>query len=220
MYLHAMRSVAAVLACGMSILVLSGAGHAPPPRMAPFTPEQRAQLARLSGYLNSIHTLKGGFVQIDPNGDLEQGEFYLAKPGRMRFEYHLPSPTLVVSDGDTVAIKNNRLKTVDRYPLTDTPLDLILSDKIDLNHNLSLTGMSEQQGALVIHARSASSHAQGDISIVFAEQPLELRQWTVVDAQGLPTTVALRDVQSGADLPGSLFVLRDEKSPFARKSQE
>ncbi len=191
MYLHAMRSVAAVLACGVSILILSGAGHAPPPRMATFTTEQRAQLARLSGYLNSIHTLKGGFVQIDPNGDLEQGEFYLAKPGRMRFEYHPPSPTLVVSDGDTVAIKNNKLKTVDRYPLTDTPLDLILSDKIDLN-----------------------------ISIVFAEQPLELRQWTVVDAQGLPTTVALRDVQSGADLPGSLFVLRDEKSPFARKSQE
>src|SRR5258708_28169171 len=113
MYLHAMRSVAAVLACGVSILILSGAGHAPPPRMATFTAEQRAQLARISGYLNSIHTLKGGFLQIDPNGDLEQGDFYLAKPGRMRFEYRPPSSTLIVSDGNTVAVKNSKLKTVD-----------------------------------------------------------------------------------------------------------
>src|SRR5258706_13408347 len=215
-----MRSVAAFLACTIAAVFLSAAGHAPPPRFASFTEEQRAQLERVSTYLNSIRTLKGRFVQIDPNGGFEQGEFYLAKPGRMRFEYHPPDPLLIVSDGDTVAVKNSKLKTVDRYPLTDTPLDLILGDKIDLNHNLALTGMSEQQGTLVIHARSASSHAQGDISIAFAEQPLELRQWTVVDAQGLTTTVALSDVQVGAELPGSLFVLRDEKSPFGRKGEE
>lgn len=214
-----MRRIALVLIGLLSIAVFSGAGHAPP-KMANFTAEQRAQLDKISAYLNTIRTLKGSFVQVDPNGSLEEGDFYLAKPGRMRFEYHPPSSVLVVSDGDTVAVKNTKLKTVDRYPLTDTPLDLILGDKIDLNNNISLTGMSEQSGAYVIRARSQSSHAQGDISIVFAQKPLELRQWTVVDAQGLPTTVALRDVQSGANLPGSLFVLRDEKSPFARKSAE
>jgi outer membrane lipoprotein-sorting protein len=220
MYQRAMRRVLALLAATIAIAAFTGAGHMAPPKMASFTAEQRAQLDRLSGYLNSIRTMKGGFVQVDPNGNLEEGDFYIAKPGRMRFEYRPPSSVLVVSDGDTVAVKNTKLHTMDRYPLTDTPLDLLLGRDIDLNHNISLTGMSEQAGTLVLHARSQSSHAQGDISIVFAEQPLELRQWTIVDAQGLPTTVALRDVQSGADLPGSLFVLRDEKSPFARKSQE
>jgi outer membrane lipoprotein-sorting protein len=215
-----MRRIARLLAAATAVAALCGAGHAPPPRMAMFTPEQRAELDRISAYLNGIRTLKGGFVQVDPDGNLEQGAFYLAKPGRMRFEYQPPNPTLVVSDGDTVAVKNSKLNTVDRYPLTDTPLDLILGDKIDLNHNLALTGMAEQNGALVIHARSTSTRAQGDISIVFAEQPLELRQWTVVDAQGLTTTVALRNVEIGAALPGSLFVLRDEKSPFTRKGEE
>jgi outer membrane lipoprotein-sorting protein len=215
-----MRRTVALLAAGIAVVVLTGAGHAPPPHMASFTPEQRAQLDRVSSYLNGIRTLKGGFTQTDPNGALEQGEFYLAKPGRMRFEYHPPNATLVVSDGNTVAVKNRKLNTVDRYPLTDTPLDLLLGDKIDLNRNIALTGMAEGNGTLEIHARSQSSHAQGDISIVFAQQPLELRQWTVKDAQGLMTTVALRDVQAGADLPGSLFVLRDEKNPFARKGQE
>ena len=215
-----MRKIVALLASFISIAVLSGAGHPPPPKMASFTPEQRVHLDKISAYLNSIRTLKGSFVQLDPNGNLEEGDFYLEKPGRMRFEYRPPSNVLVVSDGDTVAVKNTKLRTVDRYPLMDTPLDLLLGDKIDLNHNIALTGMSEQPGAFVIRARSQSSHAQGDISIVFAQQPLELRQWTVVDAQGLQTTVVLRAVQNGIDIPGSLFVLRDEKNPFARKGEE
>lgn len=215
-----MRRVAGILAVAVASIALSGAGHAPPPRYATFTAEQRAELTRVSAYLNSIRSLKGGFIQIDPNGALEHGEFYLSKPGRMRFQYQPPNPLLIVSDGDTVAVKNAKLNTVDRYPLTDTPLDLILGDKIDLNSNLAITGMAEDQSAIVIHARSQSSHAQGDISIAFAKEPLELRQWTVVDAQGLSTTVALKDVETGVALPENLFVLRDTKNPFTRKGEE
>ena len=215
-----MRRAGLVVAICVASLALSGAGHTPPPRYATFTPEQRTELTRISAYLNGIRSLKGGFIQIDPNGTLERGEFYLSKPGRMRFQYQPPNPLLIVSDGDTVAIRNAKLNTVDRYPLTDTPLDLILGDKIDLNSNLAITGMAEDQSAIVIHARSQSSHAQGDISIAFAKQPLELRQWTVIDAQGLSTTVALKDVETGVALPENLFVLRDTKSPFTRKGEE
>ncbi|MBV9331824.1 MAG: outer-membrane lipoprotein carrier protein LolA [Alphaproteobacteria bacterium] len=201
-------------------IALSGAGHAPPPRLASFTPEQRVELDHIGAYLNAIRTLQGHFEQLDPNGAIEQGEFYLSKPGRMRFAYQPPNPLLVVSDGITVAVMNTSLKTVDRYPLADTPLDLILGEKIDLNHNLAVTGMADEAAAITVHARSQSSHAQGDISIEFSRQPLELRQWTVMDAQGLSTTVLLKDVQTGVSLPDSLFVLHDAKSPFTRKAAE
>ena len=215
-----MRRVALFIAAAVAAIALSAAGRPPPARYATFTAEQRAELTRVSSYLNGIRSLKGNFVQIDPNGDLEQGEFYLSKPGRMRFQYLPPNPLLIVSDGNTVAVKNAKLKTVDRYPLTDTPLDLILGDKIDLNSNLAITGMTEDPASIVIHARSQSSHAQGDISIAFAKEPLELRQWTVIDAQGLSTTVALKDVETGVALPEDLFVLRDIKNPFTRKGEE
>jgi outer membrane lipoprotein-sorting protein len=215
-----MRRIALAAAFALASLALSGAGHAPPARYATFTTEQRAELARISAYLNGIRSLKGGFIQIDPNGTLEQGEFYLSKPGRMRFQYQPPNPLLIVSDGDTVAVRNAKLNTVDRYPLTDTPLDLILGDKVDLNSNLAITGMAEDRSSIVIHARSQASHAQGDISIAFAKEPLELRQWTVIDAQGLSTTVALKDVETGVTLPENLFVLRDTRNPFTRKGEE
>jgi outer membrane lipoprotein-sorting protein len=214
-----MRRIALAL-CLMLTATAANAAAVVTQHYATFTAEQRGELTKISDYLNTIRTLQGAFTQIDPNGNLEQGTFYLSKPGKMRFAYQPPNPLLVVSDGTTVAVKNQKLKTTDRYPLSDTPLDLILGDKIDLNRNLAITGMVEDATGVTVHARSQSSHAQGDISIVFAKQPLELRQWTVVDAQGLQTTVALRDIQTGIDLPGTLFVLRDEKSPFTRKGQE
>jgi outer membrane lipoprotein-sorting protein len=213
------RLVHAFFTLAISV-ALGAAGHVAPPHYATFDSGQKEALTRISGYLNSIRSLKGGFVQVDPDGTVEEGEFYLEKPGRMRFEYRPPAPTLIVSDGRTVAVRNSKLNTVDRYPLSDTPLDLILGDTIDLQHNLSVTGLAESQGEWIVHARSASTRTQGDIAITFAAEPLELRQWTVVDSQGLSTTVALRNVETGVPLSGSLFVLSDPKSPFARKSEE
>jgi len=207
--------------CALALIsfAIAGAGQAPQ-RYASFSADQRADLKRISDYLNGIHTLEGSFLQIDPGGSIESGDFYLTKPGKMRFAYQPPNPLLIVSDGRTVAVRNAKLNTVDRYPLSDTPLGLILGDNIDLNQNLAITGMSEEPGAITIHAKSESSHAQGNISIEFSREPLELRQWTVVDAQGLSTTVVLKDIQTGIALPDSLFVLADAKNPFTRKDQE
>ena len=137
----------------------------------------------------------------------------------MRFQYEPPAPTLIVSDGSTVAIENIKLKTVDRYPLSQTPLDLILADTIDLKRNHEIVGVEHQQDALIVKARSSNFGVHADITLTFAEPSLELRQWTVIDNQGLSTTVALRDVQTGVDLPASLFVLPD-KNPFAHKKDE
>lgn len=213
-----MRRAASIAFLLVASVLLSGGGQPAPGTQ--FNDAQKATLDRVSAYLNSIRTLKGSFIQIDPNGDVEQGDFYIEKPGRMRFEYHPPAPTLIVSDGNTVAVKNSKLNTVDRYPLTDTPLDLILGENLDLKHNSAVMGIGEQEGSLVVRARSNNNRAQGDISIVFAQPQLELRQWTIVDAQGLSTTIALRDVQAGAALPGSLFVLQDAKNPFTKKGEE
>ena len=172
-----------------------------------------ADLDRLSAYLNSIHTLKGSFVQIGPDGQIDEGVFYIDKPGRMRFEYHAPNPVLVVSDGTTVAVQNRRLNTVDTYPLLSMPLSLVLSDHLNLKRNSSIASLSREPGELIVNARAASSKVNGNLTLVFTAPELELRQWTIVDAQGLSTTVSLRDVQTGVTLDPALFKLPEGKSP-------
>lgn len=206
------------VACLSAAAILAVAQPAPA-RPVPFSAADQADLDRISAYLNSIRTMKGGFIQIGPDGEIDQGEFSLAKPGRIRFQYQPPTPTLIVSDGTKVAVENTQLKTVDRYRLSETPLNLILADKIDLANDRDIVGIDREQGALVVRARSNSYRTQGNIRLTFSVPDLELRQWTVIDNQGLSTTVALRDQQTGVTLPDSLFVVPG-RNPFTGKIVE
>ena len=115
---------------------------------APLKPQDLADLAKVTAYLNAITSLKSSFVQVGPNGELDQGVVYARKPGRLRFEYAPPSPYLIVSDGVTIAVANSKLRTVDRYPLIENPLNIILKENIDLTKDPRITAVERQAGAL------------------------------------------------------------------------
>jgi outer membrane lipoprotein-sorting protein len=185
----------------------TGLGAAVPGFRHEMSEADKADLDRISDYLNAVHTLKASFVQIGPEGQVDEGTLWLDKPGKMRFEYAPPNPTLVVSDGSEVAVENKQLQTVDRYPLWSTPLGLIVSDDVNLKNNSAVVGIEHEPGELIVRARSHSEKVNGNISLVFAEPTLELRQWTVVDPQGLATTVSIRDVQTEVPVDPSLFAL-------------
>ncbi|MBV9045610.1 MAG: outer-membrane lipoprotein carrier protein LolA [Alphaproteobacteria bacterium] len=195
-----------------------GAGQQAPAARITFSDEDAATLDRVSEYLNGITTMKGSFIQIAPSGAMTEGTFYLSKPGRIRFEYKPPVPTLIVSDGKTIAVANTRLNTVDRYPLSETPLGLILSNTIDLRRNSAVLSVAHQQGSIVIGARTSKNRNKANITLVFSDPGLELRQWTVIDDQGGATTVALRGTEPGATLAPDLFTL-PTPNPFARRRQ-
>jgi outer membrane lipoprotein-sorting protein len=184
----------------LALLALSTTGA------ADFNKQDSADLDRLSEALNAIHSLKAEFTQIDPNGAIEQGEAYILKPGKMRFEYKPPSNVLVVSDGIDVAVFNNKLNTADRYPLASTPLNILLSDRTNLSANRNVIGIDHRPGEIVVHARSNDRRMTGNIAIVFSDPGFALKQWTVVDAQGLATTVTLHNVQTGVPLQPELFL--------------
>lgn len=206
-----MRPIAKVLFLVAALAVTGGAGQAPPQRLIEFSKADRVLLEKVSTYLNQMRTAAGDFTQIGPNGQIDQGRFYLMKPNRLRFEYAPPTPLLIVADGRTLAVFNTKLKTVDPVSVSDTPLGLILGDKIDLNRNDAIVRVDHTPGTIVVQARTSKNRNKPNIAITFAESPLELRQWTIIDDSGLPTTVALRNLQPGAPLSEQLFVLRGGK---------
>jgi outer membrane lipoprotein-sorting protein len=181
-----------------------------------YSDAEGAELDKLSAYLNSIHTLKSNFVQLGPQGDMAQGEFDLAKPGHLRFSYNPPSPIVIVATGGDVYVKNSQLNTVDRTSTSDTPLDLLLNQSLDLRHDPMVTGIEEQPGALIVHARAATTKNQSNITLVFSYPAIELRQWMVKDNQGGVTTVALTGLQTGAALPDSLFTAPQKDAAKAK----
>lgn len=212
-----MRRIIPIFCALLSVSLLSGAGQPAPARRIEFGDTEKAALDRISAYLNGLHTLKSDFIQLGPDGQLDQGEFALEKPGRMRFFYNPPNPTLIVATGGHVYVRNARLNTVDRYDLSDTPLGLLLNDNVDLKRNSAITGIDVQPDALVVHARTSSNRQQGNITLVFSNPGIELRQWTVKDNQGGTTTVALHGLTSGAVLDEAQFAV-PQKAPAAARA--
>jgi outer membrane lipoprotein-sorting protein len=206
------RILPILAACALSTLLMA----AVPSRLrGGFDSQERSELERVSEAMNAIHTLQGRFVQIGPEGQMDQGHFYIDKPGRIRFEYALPNPTLIVSDGRWVAVENRSLHTMDRYALWTTPLNLILGDDIDLRDNTDIIGVAQQNNQLIIQARAHNGQANGAITLVFSEPDLALRQWTVRDAQGLLTTVSVSDVKKDVAVDPGLFTITGQAVPKA-----
>ena len=112
------------------------------------TRDEQEMLGKISDAYNSVHSLEAHFAQIGPDGQILEGRVIIKKPGEMRFEYAPPAPTLVVCDGLDIAVFNTRLHTVDRYPLSVTPLNILLSEHVDLARNGAVGGVERQSGQI------------------------------------------------------------------------
>ena len=82
------------------------------------------------------------------------------------------------------------------------------------------SSVQHESGNIIVNARTSKNRNQANISMVFSEPELELRQWTVIDDQGLQTTVALRSLEQGVEIPPWLFVLSDMKRPVGVKPRD
>ncbi|MDO8422216.1 MAG: outer membrane lipoprotein carrier protein LolA [Parvibaculum sp.] len=217
---HRMRQMTLVVmaALGFAILalVMSSAGSTPAradtSKPAALTAEDRADLDRVSTYLSNLTDMQGNFLQVGPDGSLAEGKFYLRRPGRLRFEYTPPEQMLVVADGTWVAVKDG-FSATQRYPIGATPLGILLSPHVDLAKEVNVLAVEHQAGALRVKLADKSGNAPGDITLVFDEPALQLRQWVVTDAQGLQTTLALRNIQTGLRADNALFTLKTEQRP-------
>lgn len=178
---------------------------------------QQLSLAEVSNYLNQLQTAQGGFTQINGDGTLSTGTIYIKRPGRIRFEYAPPERSLVVAGGGQVAVFDPRSNTgPDRYPLNQTPLNIILERNVDLTRARMVTGHTSDGTSTTITAQDPDNPQYGSIQMVFTANPVELRQWIVTDDTGAQTTVILNDLQAGGAIRDILFNIQNEMANWNR----
>ena len=154
---------------------------------------QQLSLQAISDYLNSITAAKSDFTQVNDDGSLSTGTFYLNRPGRMRFEYNPPEQLLVIAGGGEVGVFDGKsnVSRAERYPLVQTPLSLILERTVNLGRRNMVTGHEYDGTATIVTAQDPEHPEYGSIQMKFTANPVELRQWVVRDGQGAKTTVIL-----------------------------
>jgi outer membrane lipoprotein-sorting protein len=166
---------------------------------------QRALVERINGYLSNMQTLVGDFVQVGPDGARTEGQFYIQKPGKVRFEYKPPSRVDVIADGQSVVVRDRKLATQDLYPLSQTPLRFLLSDSIDLGRDTNLVSVAVDDVFVTLVIEEKQFVGTNRLVLMFGAKDLQLRQWTVTDPQGYDTTVAVYNLDTKKKPDPDLF---------------
>jgi outer membrane lipoprotein-sorting protein len=186
------------------------------PQASAFNGRQRALLDRISLYLSSVQTLVGNFVQIGPDGGRTEGNFYIQKPGKVRFEYNPPTPIDIIADGSSVIVRDRNLATQDLYPLSQTPLRYLLADRIDLLRDTDVVSeSSDDTFVTVVIEEKQLVVGTSRLMIMFDAKDLALKQWTVTDPQGLDTTVAVFNLDATKKPDPNLFVINYQRNTGA-----
>jgi outer membrane lipoprotein-sorting protein len=168
-------------------------------------------LAQLSAYVNGLTTVTAEFTQVNADGTIATGTIRISRPGRVRFEYAPPDRTLVMADGQQVAVfdpKSNQPPEL--YPLRRTPLALILAERVDFGTARMVVAHQEDGTTTRLTAQDPEHPEYGTIEMVFSADPVELRQWVITDDAGNRTTLILGDMAKGGRLNAAMFDLEAE----------
>ncbi len=185
------------------LIALSATGLAGAASAAPLSADDKALVDKAVAYLQGLNSAKGRFVQTDPRGSQSQGSFYLQRPGKARFAYDT-SGKLLVSDGRFVSEADTRLKTVNRYPLGQTPLALFLAQEVRLDRGVVVNKVSRLDGGFSLTLSDGRKQTRGSLTMNFTDSPINLMGWVVTTVQG-STRVRLTNLERASGLDPKLF---------------
>ncbi len=171
-------------------------------------PSQQA-LTTLETYLNNCLTLTADFEQIDNNGKLSHGKFYLSRPGKLRLQYIDPTPLKIISDGEFLIHHDPSTKEMTTMAISETPAEFILRQHIRFDEGVKVIHFEEEGNIYKVKLARNKAAETGTLTLKFSKNPLKLVQWIVIDSQGLDTTVNLMNLKTNIPVDPNLFIFQE-----------
>lgn len=170
------------------------------------TPDITKSLKRIETYLDSIKTLQAEFLQISSNGESANGEILLSRPERLRIAYAPPTPVLIVANGKYLSYVDTELQQVNHIPVADTPAAFLLRENFSLTDgDLALTNFERGANTMRVSMVQTKDPLAGELTLVFTDEPIVLRKWSIVDAQGIVTDLTLINARFDFPIPDERF---------------
>jgi outer membrane lipoprotein-sorting protein len=171
-----------------------------------------ADMAKLRSHITSVQSMTANFTQTDPRGRSATGSMQLKRPGKVRFAYS-GGDLLLVANGKTLTFIDYTVGQKSSWPLSRTPLGVLLSNSPDLKGRAKIIPGSDSR-IVTVEARDPTQY--GSLRLVFlrsASAPggLQLYGWTAIDAQKKRTTVKLSNVRYNVAVAESAFTYAEPK---------
>lgn len=184
-----------------------GADAKPPVSSQPVnSPEQDAKdIERIEQYMNGMKTLQAEFTQVSDNGELRHGKMEIMRPGKMRIVYDPPSKDFIIADGTFINIWDGEMQQQTSMPVDANLGDIMLRENIKLSGEVTVSQIERAPAKIEVTVFATKDKGAGQLALVFEDNPLKLRKWRVLDAQGRTTSVSLENAREGIELSKSIF---------------
>ncbi len=195
-----LSALAGAAACALTLAL------APAPAAAQtLSAQDRADVARVEAYVNSVTTFKADFSQIAPSGRVAKGTLWISRPGRLRVEYRPPSKLRIFATPKLLIVEDCKVKEPQYLPLRATPAGILIQDRIALNDDFRVVQVKRENQWISLRIIDPKDPDKGSMTLAFVSNPLQLIGWTVIDQNGSPTQVSLENVEAGLKLDPNMF---------------
>ena len=160
-------------------------------------------------WFNGISTMQADFTQVASDGTTASGVIHLRRPHQMKIVYDLEEPLILLTTRIWIHVDRPNDKTVTSYPISETPLSLLLKKDVRLRSDEFTTSSNVQNGIVRVMLAKETGEAAGELTLEFTEKPFVLRKWTIRDAADVTTTVTLQNMRFGHQYENKMFARPD-----------
>jgi len=169
-----------------------------------------ASLQAIEAYFNQLKTFQADFTQVDPDGGIAEGELFLKRPGRMRWNYTTPSEVVMITQGDNLLYYDKVMDEVSYLPLDDIAASMLIQSEVDFDTgDFKVVTMQDEAGITRLTLEQIGAPEQGQFTLVLRSQPMQLYS-IILDQQGQVTRMSMSNIRQNAGLDDKVF---DFKNP-------
>ena len=181
-----------------------------------FAQAPAGDLSQVQRHLRALTTMTADFAQTDRTGKTLTGVLSLKQPGRIRFQYEKGVPLLIVADGGALTFVDYSVKQVQRWPVRNSPLGVLLDPSRDIGRFARLSPGVDPR-LVSVEVNDPKHPEYGRITLVFAREAagpagLALQGWVALDSQNNRTTVRLSNQRFGVNIGDATFRWNDPRT--------
>lgn len=172
-------------------------------------------IALVQQHLQAVTSMTASFQQTDRNGHVLGGTVTLKRPGKIRFQYEKGVPQLIVADGNSLYFIDYQVRQVERWPIGNSPLAVLLNPKRDIRKFSRLVPTGNPR-TVAIEVHDSSHPEYGRITMSFlrdaaAPGGLMLQGWVALDSQNNRTIIRLSGQRFNAAVSDGTFRWNDPR---------
>jgi len=165
---------------------------------------------RAETWFNKIKTISADFVQVASDGTSAEGRLAFRRPSRMKITYGKGDELQLITSSVWLHVDRPDERLLTSYPISETPLSLILADKVSLRLDGYETRVLPSIAGIVrIQIGKDDGEGAGRLTLEFSEKPFQFRRWIILDAAGIETSVTLQNIVFDQPIANEAFKIPD-----------